>query len=257
MSNAQPSRAATKRQQRLEQRAELKRAGGQSPSLFKPTSMEMKTIRPMTPNQELAFEAYDDEMHLFLHGCAGTGKTFISLYMALKEIFAGKSECNRVVIIRTAQSSKDIGFLPGSEKQKAEVYEAPYKALCSELFGRGDAYDILKQRGTIEFHTTSFLRGTTIDKAIIIVDEVQNQRYSEIRTVLTRVGNCSKIILCGDTRQDDLTSERYKEQSGIQDMMEVLNKMGSIETVQFGTDDIVRSGFVREFIIAEYELGKY
>jgi phosphate starvation-inducible protein PhoH len=219
--------------------------------------MEMKTIRPMTTNQELAFEAYEDDMHMFLHGCAGTGKTFITLYLALREVFSGKSECNRVVIIRSAQSSKDIGFLPGSEKQKAEVYEAPYKALCSELFGRGDAYDILKQKGTIEFHTTSFLRGTTIDKAIIVVDEIQNQRYSEMRTVLTRVGESSKLVLCGDTRQDDLTSARYNETSGLKDMMEVLNKMNSLETIQFGVDDIVRSGFVREFIIAEYELGKY
>lgn len=255
MTQAQPSRASTKRQQRLEQKAALKRAGGHAGP--KPQSMELKSIQPITANQELVFEAYEDGMHLFLHGCAGTGKTFITLYLALQEIFSGKSEANRVVIIRTAQSSKDIGFLPGSEKQKAEVYEAPYKALCSELFGRGDAYDILKQKGVIEFHTTSFLRGTTIDKAIIIVDEVQNQRYSEIRTVLTRVGEYSRMVLCGDTRQDDLTSERYKEQSGIQDMMDVLNKMNSIETVQFGVDDIVRSGFVREFIIAEYELGKY
>lgn len=253
MVHAQPSRAATKRQQRLEQKAALRKTT--QPNIR--STMDMKPIHPITANQETVFEAYEDGMHLFLHGCAGTGKTFISLYLALQELAAGKSECQRVVIIRTAQSSKDIGFLPGSEKQKAEVYEAPYRALCAELYGRGDAYEILKQRGIIEFHTTSYLRGTTIDKAIIIVDEVQNQRYSEIRTVLTRVGKDSRIVLCGDTRQDDLTSARYNETSGLKDIMEVLNNMSGIETIQFGVDDIVRSGFVREFIIAEYELGKY
>jgi phosphate starvation-inducible protein PhoH len=253
MVHAQPSRAATKRQQRLEQKAALRKTT--QPNIR--STMDMKPIHPITANQETVFEAYEDGMHLFLHGCAGTGKTFISLYLALQELAAGKSECQRVVIIRTAQSSKDIGFLPGSEKQKAEVYEAPYRALCAELYGRGDAYEILKQRGIIEFHTTSFLRGTTIDKAIIIVDEVQNCRYSEIRTVLTRVGKDSRIVLCGDTRQDDLTSARYNETSGLKDIMEVLNNMSGIETIQFGVDDIVRSGFVREFIIAEYELGKY
>jgi phosphate starvation-inducible protein PhoH len=253
MVHAQPSRAATKRQQRLEQKAALRKTT--QPNIR--STMDMKPIHPITANQETVFEAYEDGMHLFLHGCAGTGKTFITLYLALQELASGKSECQRVVIIRTAQSSKDIGFLPGSEKQKAEVYEAPYRALCAELYGRGDAYEILKQRGIIEFHTTSFLRGTTIDKAIIIVDEVQNQRYSEIRTVLTRVGKDSRIVLCGDTRQDDLTSARYNETSGLKDIMEVLNNMSGIETIQFGVDDIVRSGFVREFIIAEYELGKY
>jgi phosphate starvation-inducible protein PhoH len=254
MVHAQPiSRAATKRQLRLEQRAALKKTT--QPNIR--STMDLKPIQPITANQETVFEDYEDGMHLFLHGCAGTGKTFISLYLALQEIASGKTEYQRVVIIRTAQSSKDIGFLPGSEKQKAEVYEAPYKALCAELYGRGDAYEVLKQRGIIEFHTTSFLRGTTIDKAIIIVDEIQNCRYSEIRTVLTRVGKCSRIVLCGDTRQDDLTSARYNETSGLKDIMEVLNKMNSLTTVQFGIDDIVRSGFVREFIIAEYELGKY
>jgi phosphate starvation-inducible PhoH-like protein len=125
------------------------------------------------------------------------------------------------------------------------------------LFHRDDAYEILKQKGIIEFHTTSYLRGTTIDNAIILVDEVQNQRYVELRTVLTRTGDNSKVILCGDTKQDDLSSTRYNEVSGLKDMMKVFERMGYMSTVQFGIDDIVRSGFVKSFIIAEYELGLY
>ena len=254
MVHAQPiSRAATKRQQRLEQKAALRKTT--QPNVR--SSMDLKPIQPITANQESVFEAYEDGMHLFLHGCAGTGKTFISLYLALQELASGKSECQRVVIIRTAQSSKDIGFLPGSEKQKAEVYEAPYRALCAELYGRGDAYDILKQKGIIEFHTTSFLRGTTIDKAIIIVDEVQNMSAQEGFTVLTRVGEYSRIVLCGDSNQDDLTSERYREVSGISKIQKVLAHMSStsISMVNFGVEDIVRSGFVRELLIARHELG--
>ena len=241
----------TKRQQRLSEKGLMK-----FPSIQQ-LHFELKHIQPITDNQVRTFNAYDHGDNLFLHGCAGTGKTFISIYLALKEIENGRSRRRKLVIIRTAQSSKDIGFLPGNEKQKLEVYEAPYKAICAELYHRDDAYDILKQKGIIEFHSTSFLRGTTIDDAIILVDEVQNQRYVELRTVLTRTGDRSRVILCGDTKQDDLTSERYKESSGLSDMMKVFNFMGSMTTVQFEIDDIVRSGFVRDFIIAENELGLY
>ena len=242
----------TKRQRRLSEKPEFNK-----PPTLRPQHFNLKNVYPMTDNQVCTFEAYSNEDNLFLHGCAGTGKTFISLYLALQEVFSERTERTRIFIIRNAQSSKDIGFLPGTEKQKLEVYEAPYRAICSELFGRDDAYDILKQRRTIEFHSTSFLRGSTIDNAIIIVDEVQNQRYSEIRTVLTRTGECSRVILCGDTKQDDLTSERYKETSGLRDIMRVFEKMKNISTVQFTVDDIVRSGFVRDFIVAENQLGLY
>jgi phosphate starvation-inducible protein PhoH and related proteins len=244
----------TRKQKRLSERAENVNYKGPS---IKPQNFNLKQISPITENQVKTFKAYASGNNLFLHGCAGTGKTFISLYLALQEVLSETTDMNRVVIIRNAQSSKDIGFLPGNEKQKLEVYESAYRAICSELFHRDDAYDIFKQKKIIEFHSTSFLRGSTIDNAIIIVDEVQNQRYSEIRTVLTRTGEGSRVILCGDTKQDDLTSERYKEASGLRDIMHVFDRMGSIQTVQFGIDDIVRSGFVRDFIVAENELGLY
>jgi phosphate starvation-inducible protein PhoH len=241
----------TKRQQKLAEK------GLHRQSTIKQQNFELQSIFPITDNQVRTFNAYDQGHNLFLHGCAGTGKTFISLYLALREIFEGRTRRHKVVIVRTAQSSKDIGFLPGSEKQKLEVYESAYRAICSELFHRDDAYDILKQKGIIEFHSTSFLRGTTIDNAVIIIDECQNQRYVELRTVLTRTGDKSRVILCGDTKQDDLTSERYKESSGLSDMMKVFSYMGQMSCVQFEIDDIVRSGFVRDFIIAENQLGLY
>jgi len=241
----------SKRQQRLAEKGLMK-----FPTIQQ-LHFNLNHIQPITDNQVRTFNAYDQGDNLFLHGCAGTGKTFISIYLALKEIENGRTRRRKLVIIRTAQSSKDIGFLPGSEKQKLEVYEAPYKAICAELYHRDDAYDILKQKGIIEFHSTSFLRGTTIDDAIILIDECQNQRYVELRTVLTRTGDKSRVILCGDTKQDDLTSERYKEASGLADMMRVFNRMGDMTTIEFEIDDIVRSGFVRDFIIAENQLGLY
>lgn len=251
MQQARSSQRLTKRQQKLAEKGVLK-----FPTIQQ-QHFDLNHVYPITDNQVRTFQLFDRGDNLFLHGCAGTGKTYISIYLALKQVMDSKSSYRKLVIIRTAQSSKDIGFLPGTEKQKLEVYEAAYRAICAELFRRDDAYDILKTKGIIEFHSTSFLRGTTIDDAIILVDEVQNQRYSELRTVLTRTGDNSRIIMCGDTKQDDLTSERYKESSGLSDMMRVFERMGCMSTVQFEINDIVRSGFVRDFIIAENELGLY
>lgn len=250
----QSAQRLTRRQKKLAEKGLNKL---QKTQTIRQQNFDLGSIFPITDNQIKTFNAYERGDNLFLHGCAGTGKTFVSIYLALKELMDGRTRRNKLVIIRTAQSSKDIGFLPGNEKEKLAVYEAAYRAICSELFGRDDAYEVLKQKGVIEFQSTSFLRGTTIDNAIILVDEVQNQRYNELRTVLTRTGDKSRIILCGDTKQDDLTSVRYNEASGLKDMMRVFERMGQMTTVQFEIDDIVRSGFVRDFLIAENELGLY
>jgi len=254
---AERTQRLTKRQQRLAEKGNSKKELGSKVPSIQQQNFSLKSVTPITDNQIKTFNAYEDGDHLFLHGCAGTGKTFISFYLALREVMSGKTKRNKLIIIRNAQSSKDIGFLPGTEKEKLAVYESAYKAICSELFQRGDAYDILKTKGIIEFHSTSFLRGTTIDNAVILVDEVQNQRYSEMRTVLTRTGDYSRIILCGDTKQDDLTSERYKESSGLKDMMRVFDNMDSMTTIHFDLEDIIRSGFVKQFLTAEYNLGLY
>jgi phosphate starvation-inducible protein PhoH len=247
----------TRRQQRLAEKGLEKQNQVSKFPTISNLNFEIKRIDPITANQDRTFEAYRNNENLLLHGCAGTGKTFISIYLALREISDPRSRKRKLVIIRTAQPSKQIGFLPGNEKQKLEVYEAPYKNICSELYHRDDAYDILKQKGIVEFHSTSFLRGTTIDDSIVLVDECQNQSYQELRTVITRLGDNSRMILCGDTRQDDLTSERFKETSGLRDMMRVFEEMDMLETIEFEIEDIVRSGFVKSFIIAENKLGLY
>jgi len=215
--------------------------------------LHLTQITPATENQRRSFEYYDDGKNLLLHGVPGSGKSFISLYLALEEVMEDLNKPRKVVIIRSAQSSKAIGFLPGSAAQKMEVFEAPYISICAKLFKRGDAYGILKQKGIVEFESTSFLRGTTIDNAIIIVDEAQNLSYMELKTILTRVGEGSRVIVCGDINQDDLTSSRYNETSGLKAMLSILMKIPSIRKVEFEVDDIVRSGFVREFILAELQ----
>jgi phosphate starvation-inducible protein PhoH and related proteins len=220
--------------------------------------MQLQTIVPKTRNQQRTFDAYDDEKNILLHGSPGTGKTFLSLYLSLYDLFNySENTRDKIVIIRSAQPSKEIGFLPGKETEKLANYELPYKGICSELFRRGDAYEILKLKNMIEFQSTSFLRGTTIDNAIVILDEAQNLSYMELKTVLTRIGDNTRIIICGDIFQDDLTSARYNQTSGLSQIMKIFNRMESVEHIEFGIDDIVRSGFVREFIVAEHDIGCY
>lgn len=212
-------------------------------------------IRPMTDNQRIAFEHWDDGYNLMLHGIAGTGKTFLGLYFALKEVVKPNSQYNKVYIVRSTVSTRDQGFLPGSLKEKAKVFESPYVPICTKLYGRGDAYEILKGKGYVEFITTSYLRGETFDNCILLVDEVQNMGDGELHTVMTRVGENCRIIFCGDVKQDDLTSERKKELSGLRDFMKILHRMKEFEFVDFQVEDIVRSALVRSYIIERNKLG--
>ena len=213
---------------------------------------ELRHIQPLTINQQNVFDAYYAGKNLMLHGYAGTGKTFLSTYLALKEVLENDIY-KKVVIIRSVVPSRDMGFLPGTEKQKAEVYEQPYQEICDDLFGRGDGYRILKLKGLVEFTTTSFLRGTTFNDSIIIVDECENMTFSEIDTVMTRIGNNSKIIFSGDYRQTDL--HKPHDKTGIKELMAVTRRMDSFDHIEFGIEDIVRSGVVKEYIIQKTEMG--
>ena len=206
-------------------------------------------IHPMTDNQAVAFESWESGVNLMLHGIAGTGKTFLGLYFSLKEVMSKNTQYKKVFIIRSVVPTRDIGFLPGSQKDKMKVYEAPYYDIASKLFNRGDAYEILKQRNNVEFISTSFLRGSTFDDCIIVVDEVQNMSDQELHTVMTRVGENCRIIFCGDVKQDDLTSERKKEMSGLRLFMKVIKKMKEFNFVEFEASDIVRSKLVKSYII--------
>lgn len=212
-------------------------------------------IRPMTENQRIAFDSWQDGYNLMMHGIAGTGKTFLGLYFALKDISKQSNNRDKIFIVRSTVPSRNQGFLPGSQKQKEAVYEEPYYDIASKIFGRGDAYQILKQKSMVQFASTSYLRGCTFENCTILVDEVQNMSDGELHTIMTRVGENSRIIFCGDIKQDDLTSERLKEESGLRDFMRVISRMDEFDFIEFEIDDIVRSRLVKSYIIQRDKLG--
>lgn len=211
--------------------------------------LDLKHISPLTDNQEQTFEAFSRGKNLLLHGSAGTGKSFISLYLSLEEIMEGDGRYNKVVILRSVVPTRDMGFLPGSAKEKAKVYEAPYAAICNELFGRGDAYEILKTKNMIDFQTTSFVRGITLNDCIVLVDECQNMTYQELDSVITRIGDNCRVVFSGDFKQSDLI--RDAERSGLLTFMKILKRMNMFENIEFTKEDIVRSDLVKSYIIAK------
>ena len=210
-------------------------------------NLELKIVTPKTLNQENIYREFCNGKNLLIHGLPGTGKSFLSVYLALNELTRYK-DFKKIVIVRSVVPSRDMGFLPGSVKEKAAVYEAPYQSIVQELYGRGDAYELLKAKGVIEFTTSSFLRGVTIDNAIVIVDECQNMTYHELCTIVTRMGKHSKIVFCGDYKQSDLKYD--DERVGIVHFMKIITGMKRyFSTIEMEADDIVRSGLVKEFII--------
>jgi phosphate starvation-inducible protein PhoH len=211
----------------------------------------MKKVSPITKNQEKMANAFHNGNHIAAIGSAGTGKTYLALSLAFKAVIE-EELYERVIIIRSAVQSRDQGFMPGSLTEKMAYYETPYLDIACNLFGRGDAYSILKQKNTIQFMSTSFVRGLTFDNAIIVVDEIQNMTYEEIRTIVTRLGDNSRLILCGDVKQDDLKINKNRvDISGLTKFLSVVNQIHDFRVVNFTTDDIVRSGFVKDFIISE------
>jgi len=215
------------------------------------TGMKLQKIEPLTTNQERAFEEYCKGKDLFLHGTAGTGKTFIAIYNAMCDVLAG--HYGKLIIIRSVVPSRDMGYLPGTQSEKSAVYEAPYYEIFSELFNETSAYDFYKTKGQVQFVTTSFIRGTTFENCIVVIDECQNMIWSELNTLLTRVGQNCRVVICGDTKQSDLT-----ERSGKYDLKKIISVCRSMKRfgfIEMKPDDIVRSGFVKEFIMECERLG--
>jgi len=200
---------------------------------------DLKTFDPLTENQKIFFDAYKrGDYFVALHGVAGTGKTFIALYKAIEEVLDKNNPFNKIIVVRSAVQSREIGHLPGDVAEKMEIYQQPYRQICETLFGRRDAWDRLEEQGFIQFISTSFIRGMSFDDAIIIVDEMQNMNFEEIDTVMTRVGYRSKIIWCGDYRQTDL--RKNNDKSGLLKFFDIAQHMGAFTRVEFTVDDIVQ-----------------
>ena len=216
-------------------------------------------IEPITDNQKKLFDSYADGKHLVAYGTAGTGKTFISLYNALADVLDETTPYERIYLVRSLVSTREIGFLPGDHEDKADIYQIPYKNMVKYMFQMPtDAdfemlYGNLKAQETIKFWSTSFIRGTTLDNAIIIVDEFQNLNFHELDSIITRVGENSRIVFCGDASQSDLV--KTNDRNGIHDFLNILRKMPSFDIIEFGIDDIVRSGLVKEYIISKLDIG--
>ena len=220
----------------------------------------LRDIEPLTPNQQSLFDSYASGKNIVAYGCAGTGKTFITLYNAIKDVLDEKTPYEKVYVVRSLVATREIGFLPGDHEDKSWLYRLPYKAMVRYMCEmRTDAdfqmlYANLKAQNTIDFWSSSFIRGTTFDNAIIIVDEFQNLNYHELDSIMTRVGQDSKIMFCGDATQTDLIKEN--ERNGIVDFMRILRLMAnSVDIIEFGVEDIVRSGLCKEYILAKLELG--
>lgn len=212
-------------------------------------NLNLRDIQPMTGAQEEFFENYDSGKSQVLIGYPGTGKTFLALFKALEEITTNK-DLNRIVIVRSAVPTRDLGFLPGGLDEKGEVYELPYKQVCTDLFGRGDAYEILKKHGLITFLTTSYVRGVTLDHTVVIADEFQNFTAHEADSIVTRLGKGSKILFCGDFFQTDLTKSKDLD---VYKFVEVLESMDNwFAETNFEVEDIVRSGIVKAYITSKY-----
>ncbi len=244
----------THQQKRLTKR-EKRLSRQNSPAVSENTpnlGLNLNNIVPLTDNQRVAYEGYEDGDNLMMHGIAGTGKSFLGVYFALREILSGISNKRKLIIVRSVVPTRDMGFLPGNSAEKAAVYEAPYVAICTELFGRGDAYELLKRKGVIEFISTSFIRGVTLNDGIVLVDEMQNCSFHELDTVMTRIGKNTRIMFSGDFRQSDFTKEQ--ERSGLREFMRVVKGMRSFNFIDFQKEDIVRSALVKEYIIKKDEL---
>jgi len=226
----------------------------------KPIGQELLLdIEPLTDNQRKLFESYDAGKHLVAHGVAGSGKTFLCLFKALQDVLSECTPYEKVYIVRSLVPTREIGFLPGSHDDKASLYQIPYKNMVKYMFQMpSDAdfemlYGNLKAQETISFWSTSFIRGTTLDNCIIIVDELENLNFHELDSIITRVGENTKILFCGDASQSDLI--RQNEKNGVVDFMKILRQMPSFDIIEFEVEDVIRSGLIKEYIITKMELG--
>ena len=217
------------------------------------TIHDLNSVQTQTDAQHQAFKSYFIGNNLLLQGSAGTGKTFIALYLALNDLLKDGSTYDNIIVSRSIVPTRDIGFLPGTLEDKIAEYEVPYISICDELFEYNNSYNNLKKLGMIKFIPTSFIRGLTFENSIVIMDETQNMTLDEASSVITRAGNNTKLIVVGDTKQNDLTKNRF-DVSGLKDLSRILERMDEFDVIDFTVNDIVRSELVRSFLVSKEHL---
>ena len=226
----------------------------EGPKKKKWTFHDIKSIKPITEAQRQLFESYYYGNHIVANGSAGTGKTFLALWLGLNSVLNPEEKQKKIIIVRSNVSTgAQVGHLPGSLQEKMEPYEVPYKDILADLCGKSSTYEDMKDAGIIEFMPTAFIRGLTWSDSIIIIDEAQNMDDMSIHSIMTRVGKNSRVFVCGDISQNDLKYDR-KLQSGYNRMVSILNKMEDVDTITFTKHDIVRSGFAKAWVIASEEV---
>jgi len=213
----------------------------------------LKKVVPLTDTQKRMFEQYEGDYNLVCSGSAGVGKTFLAVYLALREVLSRESDYEKLVIVRSATPVKDLGFLPGNLAEKIDVYQQPYKAIFKELFPNIDSpAEKLYEQGLYEFVPTSFIRGITLHKSIIIMDEYASSTFHELDSVMTRPGNDCRIIFCGDVTQTDL--QKKEDVLGVNKFMNILKHVPEFRNIEFTSDDIVRSAMVKSYIISKQRI---
>lgn len=228
------------------------RAMDQGPKRKHWTTHDLKSVRPLTPTQTDMFHDFFAGQHICAHGSAGTGKSFVAIYLALAEVLNTSTDVDQIILVRSAVPTRDQGFLPGTIEEKSEVYESPYKDIFADIVGKTNTYTDMKEAGLVKFCTSSHVRGLTWDNAIVVVDEVQNMTWAEIDSIVTRLGRNSRLIMCGDSKhQQDLS---HHEQTGFAQMLAVISHMKSFSEICFTHHDIVRSDFVKQWIITRDDL---
>lgn len=252
------TRSRSQRKSRQQANIPLNKKKPQNPII---TLDHLVELQPLTKNQEKLFDAYDDGKNIIAHGYPGTGKTISLLYKALEEVLDPRTPYKKVIIVRSTVATRDIGFLKGTVEDKIGEFEKPYKYMIKNLFDYDSdeqyemLYGNLKAQKSFYFMSTSFIRGMTFDECIIIVEEFSNLSFHELDSIITRVGIDCKIHFSGDLEQTDLL--KTSEKAGAPSFLRILNEMVEFERIDFTIEDIVRSGTVKNYIIAKNNLGLF
>lgn len=229
-------------------RSTEERIDDMEPSKKRWSKHDLCAFRPLTEKQKDSIYAFSSGKHLALLGSAGTGKTFLGIYLASSLMVDPDSQTDKIIVLRTAVQARDQGFVKGDPAEKMDPYSVPYKQAFTKIFGRANSfYDLIKAKKLV-FDSTSFLRSVTFDNAVVIFDEAQNAEFREINTVITRLGQNSRLILIGDSLQDDLSKN---EESGLPKFSKIVTQHlpTDFHITTFTSEDIVRSDLVKRWVI--------